>query len=303
VEAAGRREEYQQVFLDVHGGGSYHDALSDPKVNHDHRQDFRRGPARSARRLRAAAATPRSPSRTYSAPRRPHAGVGAASGSADQRANTNRTSARQADATKVRPDSTFADSLAATAMGSAAIPGMRASVDISQPLREAASLDTCATVTANTVTFNNCTISESGFNISLSGTVSVSAGTVTWAINGTFSGAEQGVSFNITHHQSGSFTVTDTRVTGNSVSDFGGTVSSGADRQLRPRHRGRRRSDLPDLASFCVTSGNIEVKRVWTARPNGATGAAFADAGIKLTWTGCNALTGSRTAARAVAVF
>jgi len=51
---------------------------------------------------------------------------------------------------------------------------------------------------------------------------------VTWAINGTFSGAEQGVSFNITTTSPGSFTVTDTRVTGNSVSDFGGTVSSGA---------------------------------------------------------------------------
>jgi len=65
-------------------------------------------------------------------------------------------------------------SQAPTAMVSAAIPGMRASVDISQPLREPPRSTPARRSTANTVTFNNCTISESGFNISLSGTVSVS---------------------------------------------------------------------------------------------------------------------------------
>jgi hypothetical protein len=40
---------------------------------------------------------------------------------------------------------------------------------------------------------------------------------------------------------------------------------------------------------FCVTSGSVEVKRVWTDKPQGATGPAFADVGVKLTWSGCNA--------------
>ena len=215
----------------------------------------------------------------------------AASGAQTNLSNTKSFSA-QADATKGFAIIEFADALAAGALGVAAIPGLRSSTDISQPLREATSLDTCATVTANTVTFNNCTISEEGFNVSLSGTVSVTSNTVTWAINGTFSGSESGVTFNINHHQSGNFSVTATKITGNSVSDFGGTISSGG----QSVNFGLATAAVVDLTyqstpSFCVTSGTIEVKRVWTAKPNGASGAAFADAGIKLTWTGCNALT------------
>jgi hypothetical protein len=32
------------------------------------------------------------------------------------------------------------------------------------------------------------------------------------------------------------------------------------------------------------------VKRVWTKRPNGASGGVFADAGVKLAWIGCGAV-------------
>ena len=39
------------------------------------------------------------------------------------------------------------------------------------------------------------------------------------------------------------------------------------------------------------TAGNLEVKRVWTQRPAGATGKEFADVAVKLNWTGCNAFT------------
>jgi hypothetical protein len=229
---------------------------------------------------------------TYGAATAPTSQESSAASTAQSNLSSTRSFSTQADATKGLAIVEFADSIAAAALGSAAIPGLRSGTDISQPLREATSLDTCATVAANTVTFNNCTISESGFNLSFGGTVSVSANTVTWNINGSFSGAEQGVTFNITHHQSGTFTVTDTKVTGNSVSEFGGNISG----QGQSVSFGLATAAVVDLTyqsspSFCVTSGTVEVKRVWTAKPNGASGAAFADAGIKLSWTGCNALT------------
>ena len=42
--------------------------------------------------------------------------------------------------------------------------------------------------------------------------------------------------------------------------------------------------------SFCITNGSVEVKRVWTQKPQGASGPQFNDAAVKLSWTACNAV-------------
>ena len=47
----------------------------------------------------------------------------------------------------------------------------------------------------------------------------------------------------------------------------------------------------PTYNPDCVTAGTVEVKRVWSERPYGATGPDFADVAVKLTWTGCNTVT------------
>jgi hypothetical protein len=187
----------------------------------------------------------------------------------------------------------FADSLAILALGGAAVPIRGpSSSDIQSAMRNAIDVSTCTTSTANSVTFNNCTIIESGFTITLNGSISVTANVVTWAITGGFSGTNQGVTVNVVNHQSGTLTLTDTTVKGNAVSDFGGSVSGNG----QSVNFGLATAVVIDVTyqsapTVCVTSGTIEVKRVWTTKPNGATGPAFADLAVKLTWSGCNIVT------------
>lgn len=225
----------------------------------------------------------------YGAPVAPTTSETSAANGAQTNLSNAKSFSSQADASKGFALVAFADSLAEASLGETSIPGLRASADITQPLRDAASLDTCATVTATSVTFNNCTVSESGFNLALSGNVSVSNKTVTWDIHANFSGSEQGISFNISHNQSGSFSVTDTRISGQAISDFGGNISG----QGQSVDFGLATAAIVDLSyqtePFCVNNGSIEVKRVWSKRPNGASGPPFTDAGLKLSWTGCNA--------------
>ena len=84
--------------------------------------------------------------------------------------------------------------------------------------------------------------------------------------------------------------MTASKITGNATSDFGGTVSG----QGQSIGFGVATAAVVDLTyqttpSCCVTGGTVEVKRVWTQKPQGATGPQFADLGVKLTWSGCNA--------------
>jgi hypothetical protein len=186
----------------------------------------------------------------------------------------------------------FADSLAASALGSAGVPMAVApsGSGISRALTNGDVYSTCTTVTASSVTFNNCQIVSSGITVTISGSISVSANTVSWNISGGVSGtnATSGFTVNVAHQQSGSLTVTATKVTGDAVSRISGSVSG----QGQTMNFGVDSAVLVDLtyqaSPFCVTAGSVEVKRVWTLKPNGASGPPFNDAAVKLSWTGCN---------------
>jgi hypothetical protein len=229
----------------------------------------------------------------YGAPQAPTTAETSAASSAQANLASTTSFSAGADATKGAAIAAFADTLASAALGGTAF-GLAppSSAAIGSALRSAADFSTCTTVTANTVTFNNCSQLEGSYTFTLSGSISATAGSVTWNISGGFSGTDQqGVTVAINLHQSGTFTVTATKVTGHSTSEIGGSVSS----QGQTISFGLAIAALVDLTyqttpSYCVTSGAVEVKRVWTQLPAGATGPEFADAAVKLTWTGCNAI-------------
>ena len=230
---------------------------------------------------------------TYSAPAAPSASESTAATAAQSNLHDTTSFGSAPDATKGAEVIGFADSLAALALGGAAIPGRGPSADdITRAVRSAtADFNACTTVTASSVTFNNCQIVESGITITLNGNVTVSAGTVTWTINGGFSGTSSGYTINVVNHQSGSLTLGATTIKGNATSDFSGSVSG----QNQNVNFGLATAVLLDLTfqstpSYCVTAGTAEVKRVWTQKPNGASGPQFNDAAIKFTWSGCNAV-------------
>jgi len=187
----------------------------------------------------------------------------------------------------------LADDLAATALGGSPIAsaGFVQNGDLSRAMRTAATIPECTTTTLNSVTFNNCQESESGFTFTLSGsvTVNVSAAqnSVEWNITGSFTGTDpSGVSINLTLHQSGKLTVTATTVVGDALSEIGGSVSGQGQSVSFALHTAA--SVNLTYSADCITAGSIEVKRVWAQRPNGFSGPEFADVAVKLTWTGCD---------------
>ena len=186
----------------------------------------------------------------------------------------------------------FADALAAVALGSASGPLPHPqSGEIQRAIRAAADFSACATLSGGTVTFKNCSQSEGGYTVTLDGTISSSGGAVSWNMTGGFSGTQNNTTAKIDLHQAGAMTVTASTLNGHATSDFGGNVSG----QGQNVSFGFASAVLVDLTwqsapSSCVTGGSVEVRRVWTQKPSGASGPAFNDAAVKLTWTGCNAV-------------
>jgi hypothetical protein len=181
----------------------------------------------------------------------------------------------------------LADELAASALGGSALAaaGVPEQPHVRGALRTAVTAE-CTTVTATSVTFNNCQDSDVGYTFTLNGTVSASNGKIDWDIHGSYSQSDQGLNVNLGLHQSGTLTVTATTVVGHSASELSGSVSLGP----QSTNFGLDTAAMVDLTynPDCITAGTVEVKRVWSERPAGATGPDFADAAVKLTWTGCN---------------
>jgi hypothetical protein len=183
------------------------------------------------------------------------------------------------------------------ALGGFSVPGMSRNIDITRPLRQgatAATFDTCATVTQTSATFNNCSLSESGLNMTLNGSVTVTAGTVAWNVTMNLSGSENGETINVSDHAAGNLTVTATNVKGQSTTEVSGSFSGNG----QSVSFGVSLAAILDVttASTCnsgvVAPSSIEVKRVWTSHPSGqGADQLFTDAGIKVTWTGCGAFT------------
>jgi len=226
----------------------------------------------------------------YGAPQAPSTAELSAASSAQGTVSSSSSFGTSPDATSASAIVNLADQLATSAFGASAL-GVAGVPEAEPQLRAAlrtAVTDACATVTATSVTFTNCLQIEAGYTFTLNGKVSNTNGTITWDINGSFTGTTQGYAIALGLHQSGSLTVTSTTVDGKAASELNGSISG----------NGQNVSFGLDTAALvsitynptCITSGNIEVKRVWSEKPNGATGPDFADVGVKLTWTGCSAV-------------
>jgi hypothetical protein len=227
---------------------------------------------------------------SYGAPQAPSASEQSAATSAQGSLSNAAAFSAAPDGTRGASVVSFVDDLASAVLG-AAPTGMAAPTPASaRSMVSSAFTSDCTVVSGDTVHFTNCAQTDSGFTLTLNGIISSKGGTVAWDISGGFSGTDTGTTVNLDLHQQGTMTVTASTIKGQGTSDFRGSASSGG----QSASFGLSTAALVDLTyqtapSYCVTSGTVEVKRVWTERPQGATGADFADAGVKLSWTGCDA--------------
>lgn len=227
---------------------------------------------------------------SYGAPQAPTASEQSAATSAQGSLSDAATFSAAPDGTKGVSVVAFVDQLASAVLGAAPTGLSTPTLASTRSMVGSAFASDCTVVSGDTVTFTNCAQTDSGFTLTLNGSISSKAGTITWDISGGFSGTNAGATVNLSLHQQGTMTVTASTIKGHGTSDFAGSASANG----QSASFGLSTAALVDLTyqtapSYCVTSGTVEVKRVWTERPQGATGPDFADAGVKLSWTGCDA--------------
>jgi len=111
----------------------------------------------------------------------------------------------------------------------------------------------------------------------------------TVAISGASSGSASG-----SFHLAGSLTVTATTMVGHMATELSMTASGNGQSMTVGVDESVDVDVTYAAAASCatrVTGGTLEARRVWTARPQGATAADLPDAAAKVTWTGCGAAT------------
>jgi hypothetical protein len=230
---------------------------------------------------------------TYGAPQAPSTAEQTAASSAQTTVTSSGNFGTAPDATTAASIVSLADDLASSAMGgTVAAAGITPDPRLTHALRSAAALDTCTTVTSTptsaSVTFNNCADSSTGYTFMLNGSITANndgvTTTVKWDVQGSFSGTQNGVTLNLNLSESGTLTVTSSTVKGDALASLSGNVSAGG-QNASFRVDECAAADVSYIPS-CMSSGSIEVKRVWAERPNGSTSTDLPDVGVKLVWTG-----------------
>ncbi len=165
----------------------------------------------------------------------------------------------------------------------------------------------CVQTSATGVTLSHCTLTvdevsgTSTFHlvVTASGSVGYAAAarTLSWdlrvgetvTVSGTTSGSAAG-----SVHMAGSLTVTETTITGHMTTEFAMTAAANGQSMAVGVDESVDIDVTYADAAACatrVTGGTLEAKRVWTARPQGATADDLPDAAARVTWTGCGTAT------------
>ncbi len=188
------------------------------------------------------------------------------------------------------------DSLASSLPNLLAVPEDPASLTREGPSallgqRSAALSTGCYTVTSSSITYNNCTVSASGYTETLNGSLSVGSGTVTWNLTVTFSYSASNISENGTYSWTGQVTVTSSTIVGQGRSSFNGHYVSGST-TIDYQYTAGFDANLTyqSSPSYCITGGTLEIRRTLNSSSN-AQAVPIRDAGAKYTWTGCNTVT------------
>lgn len=151
---------------------------------------------------------------------------------------------------------------------------------------------TCATVETGRITYDchdTVTTTSGTITTNVTGTItrSVAGGTATYAwdlhVNVDTTGTIASGSGH--DHATGSVAVTATTVVGSARSDWDVSTSVGAMSESFSFSHLADVNVVYDSGSSCVTSGTLEVRRVWTKQPAYAGGYDTHNYGLEITWT------------------
>ena len=195
----------------------------------------------------------------------------------------------------------LADELGSQALGVAAMaaprsPSAEAAKQLLLKQRSGQLTTGCYSVTGNTLTYNNCSLTSGGITITANGTLTATTSNVTWNLTFTVSGSSSGETVNWDGVYTGNISYTTT--------SGGGTITGSALSQNSGSYSGSSGSgsgawtvgiDFLNVtwATSCdytggITGGTLEIRA-------NATGTfdiyGFKQAGIEYTWSGCDTVT------------
>lgn len=150
----------------------------------------------------------------------------------------------------------------------------------------------CVVATATTLTLAGCslTVSDDGGSetrITADGAASVSGGTLDWDFTVGVTMTGSGFSMSARASRDGTLTATSSTLTGRILSQVSATASAGGRSESVAVSESVTLDLLYTSTPACITSGELEAKRVWTQRPSGADGPDYADRGALVSWSGC----------------
>jgi len=149
----------------------------------------------------------------------------------------------------------------------------------------------CYTFTTSSISYNNCTISGTGFSETLNGTLTVSNSSVTWNLTVTWNYSSGNITENGTYSWTGQVTVTASTIVGLGRSSFTGHLVSGST-TYDYQYTAGFDSNLTyqSTPSFCNTGGTLEIRRTLNSASN-AGAIPVHDGAAKYTWSSCGSVT------------
>jgi hypothetical protein len=153
----------------------------------------------------------------------------------------------------------------------------------------------CYTVSGNTITYNNCNYSASGYSYSVNGSLTATPTNISWNITATYSFTSASNSINFTGNETGNLNLTTTStggtVDGQATVGFSGTeVASGNTYNFAYTAQVTFKQFAWDnTCSTFGTGGKIDV--TVTVNVNGSTtNVGYENVGYEFTWNGCGNL-------------
>jgi hypothetical protein len=187
------------------------------------------------------------------------------------------------------------DSLANTLPAVVSMPVDAAIISAGTPqilaLRHSGALSQgCFTYGSGSISYNNCTISSSGFTETLNGTETVGGSAANWNLTVNWNYAASGITENGTYTWTGQLSVTGTAITGQGRSTATGHyVGSGVTYDFQYTSGFDSNLNYQISPSFCLNGGTLEIRRTLNSSSS-AGNAPVKDSGAKYIWSGCGSV-------------
>jgi hypothetical protein len=154
----------------------------------------------------------------------------------------------------------------------------------------------CYTVSGNTITYNNCSLNDSGVTFDVNGSLTATPSNITWNIDATYGFVSGTDSLNFKGTETGNLAFTTTSgggsINGQATTGFAGTESASG-QTINFAYTAQVTFKSLAWSNSCsgfFTGGAMDVTVTVAVNGSQPNETGFENLGLEFTWTGCNSL-------------